>query len=138
MTIDHAAIKEMALRDSPEINRRKAVSHICPNPATDATAKETDARIGRVDGDFVLDAALIGELFDLPAADVAPLMRSKHITSICETGIDADQGTFRLNLFYRGRHARLRIDATGRILRRSVIDFGEMRLRKNSAAGAFR
>ena len=82
-------------------------------------------QVNIVDGAFVLDAALIGELLDIPAADVAALMRSQTITSVCETGVDADEGTFRLNLFYGARHARLRVDATGRILQRSIIDFGQ-------------
>ncbi|MPZ37167.1 MAG: hypothetical protein GEU95_03735 [Rhizobiales bacterium] len=83
-----------------------------------------------VDGTFVVDAALIGELLGIPAADVPALMRSRAITSVCETGVDADQGTFRLNVFHRARHARLRVDATGRILQRSVIDFGKETLRR--------
>jgi hypothetical protein len=74
---------------------------------------------------FVVDAALIGELLGIPAADVPNLMRSGDITSVCETGVDADQDTFRLNLFHGGRHARLRVDANGRVLQRSYIDFGE-------------
>lgn len=90
-----------------------------------ATSKETATRIDRIDGDFIVDATLIGELLNVPVADVPALMQSKRITSACESGIDKDQGTFRLNLFYRGRHARLRLDAAGHILQRSVIDFGE-------------
>jgi hypothetical protein len=81
--------------------------------------------VERADGDFVLEASLIGELFDIQAAEVPALIRAKCITSVCESGMDADDGMFRLNLFYRGRHARLRIDAEGHILQRSVIDFGE-------------
>jgi hypothetical protein len=82
-------------------------------------------QVSIVDGTFVLDAALIGELLDIPAADVAALMRSRAITSVCEAGVDADQGTFRLNLFHGARRARLRVDATGRILQRSIIDLGQ-------------
>lgn len=88
------------------------------------TSKGADIRIDHIEGDFIIDAALIGELLNVPAADVPALMRSNHITGVCESGVDVDQGTFRLNLFHEGRHARLRIDADGRILQRSVIDFG--------------
>lgn len=91
-----------------------------------------------VDGTFVVDADLIGELFGIPAADVPALMRSRTITSLCETGIDADQGMFRLNLFYRTRHVRLRVDAAGHILHRSVIDFGEPPAHPSHAAGRAR
>ena len=92
------------------------------------TTSEDSPRIERIDGDFVIDATLIGELLNIPAAEIPALMRNNSITSICESGIDKDQGTFRLNLFHRGRHARLRVDATGRILKRSIIDFGEQPL----------
>jgi hypothetical protein len=81
--------------------------------------------VDRLDEDFVIDAALIGKLLGLPPSDVSALMRSKAITGTCEIGIDADQGTFRLSLFHRGRRARIRVDATGNVLQRSVVDFGE-------------
>jgi hypothetical protein len=94
-----------------------------PSCETEASKREPP-QIDRVDGNFLIDAALIGELFDIPAAEVPALMRSKSITSVCEHGIDADEGLFRLNFFHGGRHARLRVDAAGRILHRSMIDFG--------------
>ena len=93
-----------------------------------------EAKVVRDGNNFTLDAALVGELLHVPPAEVPALMRSKSITSVCESGIDADHGTFRLNLFYRGRHARLRVGSEGQILHRSVIDFGERPLpqrRKN-------
>lgn len=83
-----------------------------------------------VDKAFVVEAALIGELLDVPAADVPALMRSNEITSVCETGMGADQGTFRLNLFLGARHVRLRIDTAGRILHRSIINFGNRTVRQ--------
>lgn len=89
-----------------------------------------------VDAAFVVDATLIGELLDVPAADVPDLMRCHAITSVCETGVGTDQGTFRLNLFHRGRHVRLRIDAAGRILQRSIIDFGGDRPLRQPLRGA--
>jgi hypothetical protein len=97
------------------------------------TACRSDACNGETkiehDGNsFTLDAALIGELLDVPPADVPALMRTKSITSVCESGIDADRGTSRLNLFYHGRHVRLRVGSEGQILHRSIIDFGERAL----------
>lgn len=82
-------------------------------------------KIERDGEDFILDASLVGELLDVPADDVSALMQNGRITSVCETGVDADRSTFRLNLFYLGRHARLRVDSAGHILHRSIIDFGE-------------
>lgn len=89
----------------------------------------SQTKIERDGSGFTLDAGLIGELFDVPPADVPALMRSKSITSVCESGIDADGGTFRLNLFYLGRHVRLRVGSEGQILHRSIINFGERALR---------
>jgi hypothetical protein len=92
---------------------------------TNADAAQTAMPVNRTEEDFLIDAALIGELLSIPPADVPALMRSGDVTSVCESGVEADQGTFRLNLFYRGRHARLRVDAAGHILQRSIIDFGD-------------
>jgi hypothetical protein len=77
------------------------------------------------DNTFVVDAGLIGELLHLPASEVPVLMRTGRITSACERGVDEHAGEFRLSFFYRNRRARLSTDADGRVLRRTVIDFGE-------------
>jgi uncharacterized protein DUF6522 len=74
---------------------------------------------------FVVDAGLIGELLRLPASEVPVLMRAGRITSACERGVHEHAGEFRLSFFYRNRRARLSTDADGRVLRRTVIDFGE-------------
>jgi len=50
--------------------------------------------------------------------------RAGSITSACEQGVDEHAGQFRLSFFYRNRRARLSTDADGRVLRRTVIDFG--------------
>jgi hypothetical protein len=77
-----------------------------------------------IDGSFVVQAALVGGLLGIPPERVPTLMRDGAITSVCERGIDLDQGTFRLSFYYQARRARLRIDALGHVLQRSVIDFG--------------
>jgi hypothetical protein len=97
-----------------------------------------DAKIEYDGNSFTLDAVLIGQLLDVPPAEVPVMMRSKSITSVCESGIDEDRGTFRLNLFYRGRHIRLRIDSEGRILHRSIIDFGERPLQRGRRSASER
>jgi hypothetical protein len=79
------------------------------------------------DGDFMIDAAVLGELLNVAPADIPALMRARAITSICEQGIDADQGSFRLSFFHGSRQAQVSIDASGRVLRRSVIDLGPQR-----------
>lgn len=79
-------------------------------------------------GDIVIDAGLIGGLLGIAAAEVPTLLRTHAITSICERGIDAHEGEYRLSFFYRNRRARLSVDGQGRVLRRSVVDFGEQPL----------
>lgn len=86
---------------------------------------DSRANVERDGDDFILEASLVGELLDVEPSEVPALMQSKRITSVCERGVDADLGTFRLNLFYLGRHARLRVDTAGHVLHRSIIDFGE-------------
>jgi hypothetical protein len=104
--------------------------------ASRSAVGNSETKIERDGNSFTLDAALIGELLDVPPADVPALMRSKSITSVCESGIDADRGTFRLNLFYHGRHVRLRVGSEGQILHRSIINFGERPLRSRQRQSA--
>ena len=88
-------------------------------------SRSSERAIEFSDNTFLVDAALIGELLHIPASRVPALMREGKITSACERGVDEDQGEFRLTFFYRSRRARLGTDPTGRILRKSVIDFGD-------------
>jgi hypothetical protein len=74
---------------------------------------------------FSIDASLVGELLDIPPLDVQPLMRRGEITSLCERGEGEHAGQYRLTFFHRGRRARLGVDGSGHILRRSIIDCGE-------------
>ena len=85
----------------------------------------------------LVDAALLGELLDVLPSDVPALMREHAITSVCERGIDAHEGEFRLSFFYRNRRARLSVDGSGQVLRRSIINFGDRSLPKalHSLAG---
>jgi hypothetical protein len=52
-------------------------------------------------------------------------MRDGKITSRCERGEGEHAGQYRLTFFHAGRRARLSVDAAGRIIRRSIIDYGE-------------
>jgi hypothetical protein len=82
-------------------------------------------QVGVSEGEFLVDAALVGELFEIAPQDVPLLMREHRITSVCERGVDADEGTFRLSFFYGKRRARLSIDNSGRVLRRSIVNVPE-------------
>jgi hypothetical protein len=107
-----------------------------PPTQTGPDAAQAAMPVNRMDENFLIEATLIGELLGIPPVDVPALMRSGDITSVCESGVDADQGTFRLNLFYRGRHARLRVDPAGQILQRSIIDFGDRPRASRSATSS--
>ena len=77
------------------------------------------------DGAVLIDASIVGEGLGLKASFVPMLMRKGEITSLCERGIGADLGRFRMTFFYKSRRLRLIADADGHILQRSVIDFGD-------------
>jgi hypothetical protein len=94
-------------------------------------AESTDERISISDDTFLVDGALLGKLLNVLPKDVPPLMREHAITSICERGIDEHRGEFRLSFFYKNRRARLNVDTSGHILRRSIIDFGKRPLPKS-------
>ncbi|MDQ2633003.1 MAG: DUF6522 family protein [Pseudomonadota bacterium] len=83
---------------------------------------------------FSVQASLLGELLGVPPSDVQSLMRRSEITSLCERGEGEHAGRYRLTFFYKGRRARLDVDGTGRIVRRSVIEYGERPLPKLRAA----
>jgi len=75
------------------------------------------------DDTIQVDASVLGEGLGLEASQVPELLRSGAITSRCERGTGKDEGRFRLTFFHAGRRLRLVVDAGGRILQRSSIDF---------------
>ncbi|OQM74201.1 DUF6522 family protein [Manganibacter manganicus] len=81
--------------------------------------------IERSGDNFSVDASLMAELLNVPPSRVQALMRRNEITSICERGEAEHAGQYRLTFFYRGRRARLTVDEAGRILRRSIVNYGE-------------
>jgi hypothetical protein len=70
----------------------------------------------------LIDASIIGEGLGLEASSVPILMRMGAITSLCERGIGADDGRFRITFFYDTRRLRLVVDAVGSILECSTTD----------------
>lgn len=88
-------------------------------------AEPSSPRIEIADDAFIIGAELLGELLHVPAAQVPILLREGAIRSVCERGIEDNEGEFRLTFFYRSRRARLSADLTGQIIRGSVIDFGD-------------
>jgi len=72
--------------------------------------------------DFVVGADLLAEAFGLEAGDVPELMKAGRITSRCETGTEADAGSWRLTFWHGTRACRFTVDGTGAILRRARFD----------------
>lgn len=83
------------------------------------------AQVAIEDGTFCVDTVILGELLALAPEEVPELMRTGTITSVCERGIDEHDGQYRLSFFHKNRRVRLSIDGSGRILRRTIVDFGE-------------
>lgn len=106
-------------------DRQRAISNPCRSfrSALSCRSKINDKII-------LVDATLLGELLDVLPSDVPALMREHTITCVCECGIDTHEGEFRLSFFYRNRRARLSVDGSGQVLRRSIIDFGDRPLPK--------
>lgn len=77
---------------------------------------------------FAIDASLLGEMLEVPPSCVQILMRRREITSVCERGEGEHEGQHRLTFFYKGRRARLIVDETGEVIRRSIIDVGDRSL----------
>ena len=82
-------------------------------------------RVERNEQGFLIDASLLGELLDVPPSGVQTLMRNNEITSVCERGEGEHAGRYRLTFFYKGRRARLSVDESGQVIRRTVIDLGD-------------
>jgi hypothetical protein len=80
------------------------------------------------DGTIQVDASVLGECLGVEPPHVPELLRSGAITSRYEHGIGEDEGRFRLTFFHAGRRLRLIVDAGGRILQRSSIDYGDRAL----------
>jgi Family of unknown function (DUF6522) len=77
------------------------------------------------DGAIQIDASIIGQHLGLEPVEVRRLMHEGKLTSRCERGVDEDAGRFRLTFFHENRRLRLITDNTGRIIRRSLTDFGD-------------
>ena len=76
-------------------------------------------------GSVEIDARLVAEALGLEASEFMMLVRSGHITSLCESSVGADEGQFRLTFFFRGKRLRLIVDRCGHQIRKTMIDFGD-------------
>ena len=67
-----------------------------------------------------VDATVVAEGFRIDPLLVQERMREGKITSLCERGIDDDEGRYRLTFFSESRRFRLLIDKEGNVLQPSA------------------
>jgi hypothetical protein len=82
-------------------------------------------RISFQDDAVEIDAAIIAEGLGIAPGQVQSEMRSGRITSVCERGVDADAGTFRLSFKKGNRRLRLIVDTAGEVIRRSTLTLAD-------------
>ena len=75
-------------------------------------------------GAIEIDATIVAEGLGIVPDLLMERLRESKITSLCERGIDADHGRYRLTFFSDNRRLRLVVDQNGVIIQRSAIDFG--------------
>ena len=81
-----------------------------------------------LEGTFEVDASLLARALDISPSSIPRLLRNGAITSRCERGVNDDEGRSRLTFFHGGRRVRIVVDEEGRVLKLSIIDFGERSL----------
>ena len=73
-----------------------------------------------------VDAALIADGLGLDPASVPAGMGRGEIRAVCERGVDADDGLYRLTFFRPGHRVRLVVGTDGQVRQRSAIAFGKL------------
>ncbi|MFO1150857.1 MAG: DUF6522 family protein [Alsobacter sp.] len=66
----------------------------------------------------------VAHLLGLPPEAAQAAMRAGTLTSVLEKGVGRDAGRMRLTFFHGTRRARIILDADGRPVQRSTVDFG--------------
>jgi hypothetical protein len=83
------------------------------------------ARISFQEDGVEIDAAIVAEGLGIAPDQVQSEMRSGHMTSVCERGVDSDEGTFRLSFKAGNRRLRLVVDTTGVVIGRSTLTLSD-------------
>lgn len=78
-----------------------------------------------VDGTIQVDVAVVAQGLGIEPSFVQEGMREGRITSLCERGVDEDEGRYRVTFFSGNRRFRLIVDNKGNVIQRSAIDFGD-------------
>ena len=77
------------------------------------------------DGAIQVDVAVVAKGLGIEPALVQEGMREGKITSLCERGVEEDEGRHRVTFFSGSRRFRLVVDNEGNVLQRSALDFGD-------------
>lgn len=77
------------------------------------------------DGAFSVDVSIVAEGLGMAPPLVLEGMREGRITSLCERGIDDDEGRYRLTFFSERRRFRVVVDRLGNVVQHLAIDFGD-------------
>ena len=79
-------------------------------------------------GAIQVDVAMVAKGLRIELSFVHESMRDGTITTLCERGIDEDEGHHRLTFFSENRRFRPVIDEGGNVVQSSAVDFGEVSL----------
>lgn len=74
-------------------------------------------------GDITIDSSIIAALLGLDIGDLEEKMRAGQVTCRCERDADANPIRYRITFLHRRDRARIEIDGSGRVLKRSAIRF---------------
>ena len=76
------------------------------------------------DGPIQVDVAVVAKGFGVAPPLVQEGMRDGRITSLCERGLDEDEGRCRVTFFSASRRFRLVVDNKGYVVQSSAFDSG--------------
>lgn len=77
------------------------------------------------EGTIQVDVAIVAKGLKIEAPLIKEHMRDGKITTLCERGIDEDEGRHRLTFFSENRRFRLVVDEDGNVVQNSTVDFGD-------------
>ena len=77
------------------------------------------------EGAIQVDVTLIAKGLRIEPSLVQERMREGKITTLCERGIDEDEGQHRLTFLSENRRFRLVVDEGGNVIQSSAVDFGD-------------
>lgn len=80
------------------------------------------------DGAIQVDVTIVAAGLWIEPPLVQEGMREGRITSVCERGVDEDEGRYRVTFFSENRRFRITVNNESNVLQRSALDFGDRRL----------